>query len=142
MSTQTIRLLIAAVLFLHGLAHIGPTITLLLQPRGVDTGGWRPAKSWLLPSLNPSVAKWLAILLWMLSLVFFIGAALSFWGVWLVDTSWRWLALVGAIPSTFGILLFLGTWPAFNTLAALAVDVAVIVTQLGTHWPSEAMFGK
>ena len=141
MSTQTIRFLIAFVLFMHGLAHIGPTITLFVTDR-MDTGGWRPANSWLIPGLNPDAAKWLAVALWILSLVFFIGAALSFLGVPLADISWRWLALAGAIPSTLGIFLFLGTWPTFNTIAALAVNLAVFITQFWTHWPPEQMFGK
>jgi hypothetical protein len=30
---------------------------------------------------------------------------------------------------------FIGTWPTFNTLAALGVNVAVLVALLGLHWP-------
>jgi len=30
----------------------------------------------------------------------------------------------------------------FNTLAALAMNIAVLVTQLWAHWPPFAMFGR
>jgi hypothetical protein len=30
----------------------------------------------------------------------------------------------------------------FNTLAALGVNVAVLVTQLWAKWPPQAMFGR
>lgn len=33
-------------------------------------------------------------------------------------------------------------WPTFNTLAALAMNTAVLVTQLWLHWPPRTMFGK
>jgi hypothetical protein len=41
-----------------------------------------------------------------------------------------------------GIVLFIGTWPAFNTVAALGMDVAVLVALLGMRWPPETMFGR
>jgi hypothetical protein len=56
--------------------------------------------------------------------------------------AWRPLAVVSAIVSMLGIMLFIGTWPTFNTLAALGVNVAVLVAVLGLHWPSETMFGR
>lgn len=55
---------------------------------------------------------------------------------------WRQLATASAIVSTLGIVLFFGTWPTFNTIAALAVNIAVLVTQFWLHWPPQAMFGK
>jgi hypothetical protein len=38
--------------------------------------------------------------------------------------------------------LFFGTWPVFNTVAALGVNIAVLVTQLIMRWPPQAMFGR
>lgn len=35
-----------------------------------------------------------------------------------------------------------GTWPAFNTVAALGMNGAVLVAVLWLHWPPEAMFGR
>ncbi len=42
----------------------------------------------------------------------------------------------------YTIALFLGTWPAFNTLAAQVMHIAVLVNQVWTHWLPDAMFGK
>ena len=53
----------------------------------------------------------------------------------------RPLAVVSALVSMVGIVLFFGTWPMFNTLAALGVDVAVLVAILWLRWPSAAMQG-
>jgi hypothetical protein len=39
-------------------------------------------------------------------------------------------------------VLFIGTWPAFNTVAALGMDVAVLVALLGMRWPPETMLGR
>lgn len=143
MSAQTARLFITGMLLLHGLGHFGALGALWWIRRypGTDTGGWMPARSWLFPSLATPTATVLASTFWAVSLVGFVAAALSFWGV-LPGEMWRPLAVVSAAVSTLGIVLFLGTWPSFNTLAALAVNVTVLVTQLWYHWPSEAVFGK
>jgi hypothetical protein len=37
-------------------------------------------------------------------------------------------------------VLFFGTWPIFNTLAALAVNIAVLVA-VATNWPPSSVFG-
>lgn len=84
----------------------------------------------------------MAVIFWVLSLIGFVAAALSFWGIFVPGEAWKQLAVASAIVSTLGIALFLGTWPPFNTLAALGVNVAVLVTQLWLHWPPETMFGK
>jgi hypothetical protein len=144
MSNQIIRLVVAGVLFLHGLAHVGPVVVYIwirYRP-GEDTGGWLAARSWLLPSLPATPATAVASAFWVLSLIGFIGAALSFWGILVPGEIWRQLAVASAITSILGIAIFFGTWPMFNTLAALGVNVAVLVTQLWSHWPPHAMFGK
>jgi hypothetical protein len=43
--------------------------------------------------------------------------------------------------SILGITLFLGTWPVFNTVAALAMNIAVLVSQLWLRWPPQAVYG-
>jgi hypothetical protein len=63
----------------------------------------------------------------------FVVAAAALWfglGDW-----WRSVAYVSALESAVGIVLFFGTWPIFNTVAALGVDVAVIVALLVLRWP-------
>lgn len=142
MSDQTIKLLIAGALLLHGLGHGGALGALLGHSRGMDTGAWLPPRSWLFPSLAAATAARVAVIFWVLSLIGFVAAALSFWGIFVPGEAWKQLAVASAIVSTLGIALFLGTWPPFNTLAALGVNVAVLVTQLWLHWPPETMFGK
>jgi hypothetical protein len=41
--------------------------------------------------------------------------------------------------SLVGIALFAGTWPPFNTLAAVAVNVGVLVAVFFLRWGSEPM---
>ncbi|MBF8262044.1 MAG: hypothetical protein HW376_1573 [candidate division NC10 bacterium] len=144
MSDQVIRLVIAAVLLLHGVAHVGPLATYAwIRFRPADnTGGWVAARSWLLPKLPPSTATAVASLFWLLSLIGFVGAGLSFWGILVPGEAWRQLAVASAVVSTLGIAAFFRTWPIFNTLAALGVNVAVLVTQLWLRWPPQTMFGK
>jgi len=144
MSTNTLKLLIAGFLLLHGLGHIGAFVAIVgnWSVRGTSTGAWLPARSWLLPALTPQTAKVIASIFWILSLLGFVAAAMSFWGILLPGELWRQLALVTSVISALGIILFLGNWPTFNTVAALAANLVVLVTQLWTHWPPQSMFGK
>ena len=144
MSDQIIRLIIGGVLLVHGLGHIGPLgvyVWVKYRP-GDNTSAWRPARSWLFSSLSPAAATAVASVCWALALAGFVAAALSFWGILVPGEAWRQLAVASAIPSILGIVVFFGTWPMFNTLAALAVNVAVLVTQLWLYWPPQALFGK
>ncbi|HEY3317535.1 MAG TPA: hypothetical protein VGK50_03835 [Coriobacteriia bacterium] len=144
MSTQTIKLLIAGALLLHGLGHGGAIAALLYvayRP-DADSGDWTAARSWLFPSLAPATARIVASAFWIVSLVGFVAAAMSFWGVLVPGEMWRQIAVVSSAVSLTGIVLFAGNWPTFNTLAASAMNVAVLVTQLWTHWPAQTMFGK
>ncbi|MFN8498183.1 MAG: hypothetical protein U0641_10040 [Anaerolineae bacterium] len=135
MPMSATQILVGAVLLVHGLGHIGALAALSFTGRGRDTGGWRPARSWLFPSLAPGAARIIASVFWVLSAVGFVAAALAFWGILLPTSLWQPLAVIFAIISTVGIVLFLGTWPLFNTVAALAVNIAVFVCVLWLRWP-------
>lgn len=144
MSDQTIKIIVAAILLLHGLGHggaLGALIWIKFRP-GDETGAWLAARSWLLPSLPTTTATAVASVFWVLSLIGFVAAALSFWGILVPGDAWRQLAGASATVSILGIVLFFGTWPTVNTIAALAVNIAVLVTQLWLHWPPLTMFGK
>jgi hypothetical protein len=142
MSPQTIKILITGVLLVHGLGHGGAIGALVAIDRGVPSGKWLPARAWLFPNLAPRVAKIIAITFWALSLLGFVAAALSFWGILIPGELWRSLALIFAFISFIGIALFWGTWPMFNALAAQVVNLTVIITQLWLSWPPMTMFGK
>lgn len=132
-----LKLIIAAALLLHGLGHGGALGALLwIQARPADnTGAWHAAQSWALPSLSPSTALLVASGFWVVALLGFVLAALGFWGVWVPADAWRPIAVAAAVVSLVGIVLFFGTWPLFNTIAALAMNVAVLVAILWAHWP-------
>ncbi len=143
MSDQMLRLVVGGVLLLHGLGHggaLGALLWIRLRP-GPDTGGWLAARSWLVPSLPAETATVVASAFWIVSLIGFGVAALSFWGVLVPGEVWKPLAVGTAIVSLVGVVLFFGTWPMFNTVAALGVDVAVLVAVLWLRWPPETLFG-
>ena len=131
-------------LLLHGLGHggaVGALAWIRLRP-GTSTGDWLAARSWLVPSLSADTATTLAGAFWIVSLVGFLIAAMSFWGVVIPGSVWRPLAVASALLSIAGITCFFGTWPMFNTLAALAVNVAVLGAVLWLRWPSDALLGR
>jgi len=142
MSPQLVKILIFGVLLLHGLGHGGAIGALIAIDRGVPSGKWLAARSWLLPGMNPRVAMIIALVFWTLSLLGFVAAALSFWGFLIPGDLWRTLALIFSFVSFVGIIIFWGRWPMFNTLAAQVVNLAVMVTQLRLHWPALDMFGR
>jgi hypothetical protein len=141
MSDHIVTLVVAVVLSVHGLGHAGALGALLwigARP-GTDTGGWAAARSWLAPSLPASTARTVASSFWILSLIGFVVTALTFWGVPVPSEAWRTLAVVCALVSITGIVAFLGTWPTFNTLAALGVNVAVLLAVVWLHWPPDTL---
>lgn len=144
LSDQTIKLIAAGALLLHGLGHGGAVAALawIQVSPGSNTGAWLAARSWLLPSLPGSQAALIASVFWIASMVGFVIAAMSFAGDVVASGVWRPLAVASALVSIVGIVLFFGTWPMFNTLAALGMDVAVLVAVLWLRWPSEAMLGR
>jgi hypothetical protein len=142
MSTQLIKIIIPLVLLLHGLGHGGAIGALISIDRGVPSGKWLSARSWLFPKLSPNAAKVITITFWAISLLGFVAAAFSFWGILIPVDLWRTLALVFAFISLIGIVLFWGRWPLFNTLAAQAVNLAIFITQLWVRWPAKDVLGK
>jgi hypothetical protein len=141
MSDEMLRLVIGGVLMVHGIGHggaLGALAWIRLRP-GTSTGDWVAARSWLVPSLPADAAATVASTFWVVSLIGFVVAALSFWGVLVPGDVWRPLAVASAVVSMAGVVFFFGTWPMFNTLAALAVNVAVIVAVVLLHWPPETV---
>lgn len=144
MSAETIRGLVFGALMIHGLGHggaIGALLWIALRPTD-PSGGWQAARSWLLPALPAASATVVAGTFWVISMFGFVAAALAFWGIVLPGELWRPLAIASAIVSLAGITLFFGTWPLFNTVAALAVNAAVLVSLLWLRWPPIAALGR
>jgi hypothetical protein len=61
-----------------------------------------------------------------------VPAALLFW--FGDGEAWQPLAIGSAVVSTVGIVLFFGTWPVFNTVAALGVNAVALIALLVLHW--------
>jgi hypothetical protein len=137
---MTLRIIIAAVLFIHGIGHfmgIMPALQI------VDIKGWN-SHSWLLtPLIGETASRILSAILFLAALAGFMLATLALLG-WLVPQGWwRTLAVVSAIVSLVAVVLF---WNAFvalvpNKVGALGVDIAVLVCLLILNWPSEADIG-
>jgi hypothetical protein len=96
----------------------------------------------LFPTLAPAGGTIVAGTLWVLSAIGFVAAAFSFWGLLVPGDLWRQLAVASSVVSGSGILLFLGTWPVFNTSAALGVNIGVLVALLWLHWPPVELLGR
>ena len=128
MSPGVVRIIIAGALFVHGIGH--------------TLGFFMPARSWLLPRASEPVLRIVSSIFWVLAAVGFILSFLSFLGIVLPPEWWRLSAVVFAVVSLLGIVLFWGTWPAFNVIGALTMNVAILVTQLWLRWPPTDMFGR
>jgi hypothetical protein len=120
--------LIPAIVVLHGLGHGGAIAALAWIAARPDSnsGAWSAAHSWLAPGLPAAPASAIAIAFWVVALACFVLAGLGMAGIGTVD-GWRTLAGIGVAVSTTGIVLFMGNWPAFNTIAALMVNAAIVV---------------
>ncbi len=131
----TVELVVFVALLVHGIGHGAALATLairVLRP-AINTGKWRAATSWLLPSLPKSAATAAAGLFWIIAMAGFLVVALSWFGV-LPPDLWRTLGIVSASVSVLGIVLFFRTWPMANTLAALGMDVVTV--GLALAWPA------
>lgn len=142
MSDEMLKLVLGGVLLVHGLGHggaLGALLWMRFRPQS-STGDWAAARSWLLPALPAEAATTLASAFWIAALVGFALAACSFWGIVIPTDAWQFIALGSAVVSMTGVVLFIGTWPAFNTLAAMAVNLAVLVAVV-IGWPPHSVFG-
>jgi len=128
MSTQILRILIAGALFVHGIGH--------------TLGFWMPARSWLFPNWGEPVLRIISSTFWILAAMGFLASLLCFLGVLVPYHLWRFLVIGAAIVSILGLVVFWGTWPVFNTVGALGMNIAVLLTQLWFHWPPSSMFGQ
>lgn len=150
LSTQTIRVLIAGALLIHGIAHAIALGTLFSQAIQGPSRSKIAVRSWMLPTLSPRTAATAALPFWLLSTPGFLAAAASFLGVLVAGGAWRWLAVAGAIVSVLGIAFLSGNWPGspgrqrsiLNTFVALAMNTAILVALLWLGWPPQALFGR
>jgi hypothetical protein len=119
-----IKVAIGLVLLAHGIGHsMG-----LLQVFKVATVNpeWH-GDSWLLSGITGTpIAQAIGVAAWTTAMVGFIALAGVVFGT-LPSGWWQPVAIVAALASLAGLLLFPIAFPTFSTLGALAVDMAVIV---------------
>jgi hypothetical protein len=120
MSDQTVRILIAGALLVHGIGH--------------TLGFWRPVNSWLLGGLSESARRTISSIFWTLSAIGFIAASLGFLGFIVPNEWWRELAIASSLISLTGLILFIGNWPVFNTVGAIGMNILVLVSLLFVDW--------
>ena len=128
MSTQTIRILIAGALFVHGIGH--------------TLGFWKPARSLLFLKVPEPTLRLAGGIIWGIVAVGFIASSMSFYGLLMPPNWWRPLAVVFAVISLVGLILFGRSWPIFNLIGALAMNIATLVALLWLHWPPFDMFNR
>lgn len=126
-----IRIALALVLVAHGIGHsMG-----LLQVFRIATinPAWN-GDSWILSGIGgTTVAQAVGVVLWSIAMIGFIvlggvvlGIAPPAW--------WAPLGAVSAVASLLGLVLFPAAFPAFSTIGALVVDVAVVVAVGWYQW--------
>jgi hypothetical protein len=140
MSGMTLRIIVAVLLFIHGIGHF---VGVLPALQLVHVKGWN-SHSWLLtPILGETLSRILSIVLFLASLVGFVASALALLG-WLVPHDWwRMLAIVFAVVSMVTVVLYWNAFVAFfpNKVGALGMDIAILLCLLWLNWPSEADLG-
>lgn len=128
MSTQTIRILIAGALLVHGIGH--------------TLGFWKPARSLPFLAMSDANLKISGGISWIVIAIGFIIASMSFYGIFAPASWWRPLVIIFAGVSLVGITLFGRSWPAFNFVSAIAMNVVILVALLWLHWPPTEMFNR
>lgn len=140
MSGTTLRIIIALVLFVHGIGHVMGILP-ILGLSNIET--WN-ARSWLLTGLlGDTITRIIGFILFSAAMIGFVGATLGLMD-WLVPHEWwRTLTTVSAVISLVAIALFWNAFVAFfpNKIGAIAVDAAVLIGLLFANWPTEAQLG-
>ena len=140
MSSTTLRLIVAAILFIHGIGHVlGIMASLQLS----NTESWS-SRSWLLTDLiGDTASRLISFVLFLAALIGFVGAVLALMGWLLPHEWWRPLSAISAAISLVALGLFWNAFPSLfpNKIGAIAVDIAVLVGLLWLEWPTEAAIG-
>jgi hypothetical protein len=140
MSATTLRIIIAFVLFIHGIGHFMGIMPIL----GLSTSETWNARSWLFTGLlGNTITRVIGFILFAAASLGFVGAALGLMD-WLIPHDWwRTLAIVSSVISLAAIVLFWNAFVTFfpNKVGAIAVDVATLIGLLIVNWPTEAQLG-
>ncbi|MBM3122282.1 MAG: hypothetical protein FJZ97_08870 [Chloroflexi bacterium] len=150
MTAETLRVVIATVLLLHGVAHLVALGALVAILVGVHTPTGPVLRLWALPMLSTRTAALAGALLWAAAATGFLGGAGAIWGLWLDALAWRPLSSGAAMISLLGMAVFVGTWPgspsrnrsALNSAIAVLVDGIILAAVVCLRWPPLELLGR
>ncbi len=127
-----LRPLLAIILAAHGIGHILFLVPLL----GIADWG-QSTRSWLLSDMT--LARLTGALIWIAALIAF-GAAV--FGLMSQQPWWRTAAVIAAIISTVGLLLFWAAPITGSVWAALIVNVVIVIALALLRVPSVDALGS
>jgi hypothetical protein len=130
--SNLLRIALAIVVGAHGIGHILFLVPLL----GIADWGQSP-QSWLLGVGWP--ARIIGSLIWIAATAGFVAVAVGLFGE---TTWWRPLAIVAAIVSLVGLILFGGSPTASPVFFALLFNAIVIASLWLFNWPPVAIAGR
>lgn len=134
MSGSFWRIVVALVILVHGIGHV-----LFLAPCLGFAQWGQSAHSWLLTKTMGDVAtRVIGSLLWLVVIVGFVTAGIGLLGQ---DAWWRTLAVASAGVSLLALVLFVSGSSTQPVLSAAAMDIAILVALVWTHWPSVDLVG-
>ncbi len=120
-----LRIVLAVAVAAHGIGHI-----LFLMPLLSSTTWGQSAQSWLLG--DGGLAKGLGALIWLVALVGFVAAA---FGIFRETDWWQMAAIMSAVVSTVGLILFWTRPTTSPAVSALVFNLLILISLLVVRWP-------
>lgn len=135
MTAKTIKLIVFLILLVHGIGHFQGVVA----STGIKISKTSSSSSWLLNNfLKDNTSGIICFLLYAITAVGGIIAALSFKGLVFPNHLWQTLVLFTAFSSAVSLILFPNALAMFfNKIGAIAVDVIILLSLLWFQWPSE-----
>jgi hypothetical protein len=134
--SDTLRIVVALVVFAHGVGHI-----LFLGPV-VGLGNWagQTGQSWLLTgALGDAGTRAIATLTWSAVIVLFVAGVSGF----LIGADWwRGATIAASALSIAGIVVFWNGIATTNAIFALVTDLVILGALLVARWPSSELAGS
>lgn len=125
------KFVIALVLLAHGIGH---SMGLLQLFKVASVNPQWNGDSWILTgALGTTVTQAVGGIAWAAAIIGFALLAGSVIG-WLPSTWFPPLAIGSSVVSLVGLLLFPVAFPAFSTIGALVIDVAVLAATIWNGW--------
>lgn len=129
MNSQSLRMIFAVFLVLHGLVAMSLATVPVPQPGALRTpylpAWWRPDvdSAWPISrlGLSESLVRTFGWVLWLGSLLFFIAAALGVLGLPGLNTAWQPLAVIGSVLSLLLLGLYWHPWLVVGVVINLVI---------------------